>query len=82
MMETKVNIKQLRWIHKKELFLLEKYGGRKLSEKEYEEVMDFSGKVYEDSKHNKYCKAVMLRAINAIENDDKQARGIYEGDKA
>lgn len=73
-MEMKLNAKQLDWIHKKELYLLEKYGGRRLSEEECQEVADFSGKVYEDSKHNEYCKAVMLRAVNAIWNDDKQAR--------
>ena len=73
-MET-LNKKQLEWIHKKELHLIEKYGGRKLSEEECQEVVDFSRRVYRDSKHNEYCKAVMVRVVSAIWDDDKQARG-------
>lgn len=69
-----MNTKQLKWIYKKALFLLEKYGEREVGDEEWQEIISYAQKVYEDTKRNEYCKDIMQRSVNAIDNDDKEKR--------
>lgn len=70
-----VNTKQLKWIFKKALALIERYENRELSKEDCGCIEDYARKVYEDSKKNEYCKKIMLDVICAL-NHEKRDRDL------
>ena len=66
-----MNIKQLKWIFKKALALIERYENWELSKEDCDCIEAYAKKVYEDSKKNEYCKKIMLDVICAL-NHEKQ----------
>ncbi len=67
-----MNTKQLKWIFKKALALIESYENRKLSEADCDYIIDYARKVYEDSKKNEYCKNIMLDVICALSGEQRE----------
>ncbi len=65
------NLKQLKWIFKKAISLIESCENRVLDDADAEKVIDFVQKVYEDSKKNKYCKDIMLDVLDAISRENQ-----------
>lgn len=61
-----MNTKQLKWIYKMALVLIERYENRELSKEDCDCIEAFAKKVYEVSKKNKYCKKIMLDVICAL----------------
>lgn len=68
-MEEKCNTKQLKWIFKKAIFLIESCEDKVIDAIAAEEIDDYVQKVYEDSKRNAYCKDIMLDVLSAINRE-------------
>ena len=65
------NLKQLKWIFKKAIFLIESCENRVLDEADFEKIIDFAQTTYEDSKKNKYCLDRMLDVLDAINREQQ-----------
>lgn len=64
-----MNVKQLKWIFNKALFLIHAFEGRKLDEGNCEEMLAYVQKAYEDSRGNDYCKKIMLDVACAFDRE-------------
>lgn len=64
-----MSVKQLKWILNKALFLLYAYEGRRLTEKDCQDIAEYGQNVYKDSKGNEYCKNIMLDVICALNRE-------------
>lgn len=65
-----MNIKQLKWILNKALFLICAYEGRILTEEDCEKITRYAQEAYQASKRNGYCKNIMLDVICALNRED------------
>lgn len=63
------NLKQLKWIFKKAILLIESCEGKTIDSIAAEEIEDYVQKVYADSKGNAYCKDIMLDVLSAINRE-------------
>lgn len=61
--------KQLKWIFKKAIYLIESCEGRAIDDAAAGKIDDFVQKVYEDSKKNEYCEKIMLDVLTAINRE-------------
>lgn len=66
------NVKQLKWIFKKAIFLIESCENKNIDDAAAEEIEDYVQRVYEDSKENAYCRDVMLYVLAAINRETKK----------
>ncbi len=64
-----MNTKQLKWIFKKAIFLIESCEDKVIDAIAAEEIEDYVQKVYADSKGNAYCKDIMLDVLDAINRE-------------
>lgn len=69
-----MNIKQLKWIFKKALMLIEAYENKQLTDDDCQNIIAFTEKVYQDSKENEYCKNIMLDVTAALEKQDCEVK--------
>lgn len=67
-----MNTKQLKWIFKMALVLIERYENRELSKEDCDCIEAFAGKVYENSKKNEYCKKIMLDVMHALDQEQRE----------
>lgn len=65
------NTKQLKWIFKKAIFLIESCENKNIDAVSAEEIEDYVQKVHADSKGNEYCKKIMLDVLTAINRESK-----------
>ena len=61
--------KQLKWIYKKAIYLIDACEGKELSEDDARKISDYVDKVNEDSKGNAYCRDVMVDVLSAIDRE-------------
>lgn len=66
-----MNTKQLKWIFKKALMLIEAYENKQLTDDDCQNIIAFTEKVYKDSKGNEYCKNIMLDVVAALDKKDE-----------
>lgn len=66
-----MNIKQIKWILNKALFLICQYEGRQLTDDDYEKMTKYISKVVSESKRNEYCQKIMLDVLECF---DKQGQ--------
>lgn len=69
MAKKECNAKQLKWIFKKAIFLIESCENKTIDENAAEEIENYVQKVYADSKENAYCKDIMLDVLAAINRE-------------
>lgn len=71
MSNTGCNTKQLKWIFKKAIFLIESCEDKVIDDIAAKEIDGFVQKVYADSKENAYCRDIMLDVLTAINREAK-----------
>lgn len=62
-----MNLTQIEWVLERALFITKKYKSKKLTDKDFEEVVAYINKVYADSKQNEFCKMVMFKILDSLE---------------
>ena len=67
-----MNIKQLKWIFKKALMLIEAYENKQLTDNDCQNIIAYAEKVFSDSKENEYCKRMMLDVVAAFNKADHE----------
>ena len=67
-----MNIKQLKWIFKKALILIEAYENKQLTDNDCQNIIAYAEKVFSDSKENAYCKRIMLDVVAAFDRADRE----------
>ncbi len=65
------NTKQLKWIFKKAILLIESCEDKVIDGIAAEEIDDYIQKVCADSKKNEYCRDIMLYVLAAINREAK-----------
>lgn len=70
-----MNVKQLKWIFRKALVLIEAYENRSLTEKDCKDIIAYAQKVYDDSKKNEYCRNVILDVVSALNQESAKKGG-------
>lgn len=73
-----MNIKQLKWIFKKALMLIETYEDKQLTDIDCQNIIAYVDKTYHDSKENEYCKRIMLDVAEAIDKADHERMMVNE----
>ena len=63
------NLKQLKWVFKKAIFLIESCEDKVIDGIAAKEIADYAQKVYTGSKGNAYCKDIMLDVLSAINRE-------------
>lgn len=67
-----MNIKQIKWILNKALFLICQYEGRKLTDDDYEKMTEYISKVVSESKGNEYCQKIMLDVFECFDREGRR----------
>ena len=65
-MKTRNNFKQTKWILQKSILLLEEFSGKP---KDWNEIIKKSNKLINNSKHNYFCKVVLLEVLKVLEQE-------------
>ena len=65
-MKTRNNFKQTKWILQKSLLLLEEFSGKP---KDWNEIIKKSNELINNSKHNYFCKVVLLEVLKVLERE-------------
>lgn len=65
------NLKQLKWIFKKAIVLIEFCENKLIDDSVAKEIEDYVDKVCMDSKNNAYCLDIMLDVLSAINRESK-----------
>ena len=65
-MEARNNFEQTKWILQKSLLLLEEFSGKP---KDWNEIIKKSNELINNSKHNYFCKVVLLEVLKVLEQE-------------
>ena len=67
-----MNVKQIKRILNKALFLICSYEGRKLTDDDYEKLTEYISKAVSDSKGNEYCQKIMLDVLECFDREEQR----------
>ena len=60
------NLNQTKWILQKSLLILEEFSGKP---KDWNEIIKKSNELINNSKHNYFCKVVLLEVLKVLEQE-------------
>lgn len=70
-----MNIKQIEWILRKALLLIETYKGRILTDREYSEMAQYVKNTVEESHGNTYCRKILIDVLECFDREAKRNKG-------
>lgn len=69
-----MNIKQIEWILRKALLLIETYQGRVLHDEEYKAMTQYVNDTVNETHGNEYCRKILLDVLECFDREAKRRK--------